>query len=105
MINLTNIEITTIITVALLILFGILTYTKKMTVGIALISLLGGIVVAWLFASYNQLVISAFSNAIWYNYPWTLFAVLGLLHMLSMFGLVIMAGYNLYISEGKVIWA
>lgn len=105
MISLANIEITTIIAFALLFLFGILGYTKKMSIGIALASAIGGFVIAYIFAPYNQIIITATGNAIWYGYEWSILAILGLAHMVSMFAMVIVAGMNLFKSGGKIVWA
>lgn len=99
------IEITTLLAFAFLFLFGILGYTKKMSFGIAIASGLAGFLIAYIFAPYNQIIINATSNAIWYGYDWTILAIMGLTHIITMFIMVIIAGYNLYVSGGKIIWA
>lgn len=100
-----TIEITTIIAFGLLILFAILGYTKKMSVGIAIISGIGGFVIAYIFSPYSVLIIHPLANSIWYGYAWTVSSFIGLFHIASTFLLVVMAGYNLYESKGEIAWA
>lgn len=101
----TTIEITTVIGFSLLVLFGLMGYFKKVSVGIAFFSGIAGFVIGWVFAPYNAIIIGSMGNAIWYGYDWSLMAVLGLFHMLTIFLMVGIAAYNLYRSEGKIIWA
>jgi len=44
-------------------------------------------------------------SAIFFGGAWALPAILGLVHLITMIILVVMAGYNLLSSGGKIIWA
>jgi len=101
----TTIEISTVIGFSLLILFGLMGYLKKISVGIAFFSGIAGFLIGWIFAPYNQTIIVGISNVIWYGYDWSILAILGMLHIITMFAMVIIAGYNLYRSGGKIVWA
>ena len=100
-----TLEILYIITFALVMLFSILAYTKKMSIGIALISLITGIGVAWLFSPYMSIAIAPITNWVVYGYAFTWYTLVAVAHLVSLFAMVIIAGYNLLRSEGKIIWA
>jgi len=100
-----SLELSLVIAFALLFLFGILAYTKKMSIGIAIAAAVAGFGVSWFASDYNRVIMQPFYNAIWFGYDWGFPAILGGLHFASIIFMVIVAGRNLYISEGEVIWA
>lgn len=101
----TTIELITLIGFSLLVLFGILGYTKKMKLEIALFSGIAGFVIAWIFAPFNQLIIRSMTNSIWYGYAWDLSGMLGVLTTFTIIIAIIVGGMNLYQSDGELIWA
>lgn len=103
--NTVQIEILYIIVISLITLFSILAYTKKMSTGIALFSLLTGIGITWLLNNYISMLIHPLSNTIFYGYSWNLFTIMVLAQIVLVFIAVIVRGYNLYISGGKIGWA
>lgn len=100
----TTIEIVTIVGFCLLTLFGLAAYFKKITPGIAFFSGVAGFGIAWIFAPYNNVIVTSLGNCLWYGYAWNLTATLGLLHMILIIIAVCEAGYSLWKSDGKVIW-
>lgn len=100
-----TLEILYIITFGLIMLFTILAYTKKMSIGIALISLITGVGIAWLFSPYMTIAITPITNWVVYGYTFTWYTFVALAHLISLFALVIIAGYNLLRSKGEIIWA
>lgn len=100
-----QIEIIYVIIFAIITLFTILAYTRKMSTGIALASALTGIGVAWGFSPYMELLIRPLGNVIFYNYAWTLLAFMVLINIILLFLLVSIRGYNLSQSGGKIGWA
>lgn len=98
-------EIIYIIIIAIITLFTILAYTRKMSTGIALASILTGIGITYLFNDYMQMLIHPLSNSIFYGYTWSLFAIMVLINIILLFIAVIVRGYNLYTSGGKIGWA
>lgn len=103
--NQTTIEILYVISFGLIALFTILAYTRKMSIGIALISILAGLGIAWLFAPYMEIVISPIGNWIIYGFALDWYVIVAIAHLVSLFTLVIIAGSNLFRSGGKIIWA
>jgi len=101
----TTIELMYVISFALISLFGILAYTEKMSVGIALISIGIGIVIAWYFSPYMSIAITPIANWIMYGYDITWHTIVAVGHIVSLLGMVLVAGYNLFASGGKIIWA
>jgi len=98
-------EIIYITIIAIITLFTILAYTRKMSTGIALFSILTGLGVTWLLNSYMQMLIRPLSNSIFYGYSWTLLAIMVLINIFLLSAIIIERGYNLYISEGEIGWA
>ena len=100
-----TIEISIVIAFALLVLFGILGITKKMSMGIAIASAASGFVIAWFASDYNRIIMQPFYNALWYGYDWGWSALLGGIHFATICIMVFIAGRNLYLSDGDIIWA
>lgn len=98
-------EIIYIIIIAIITLFTILAYTRKMSTGIALISILTGLGITYLFNDYMQVLIHPLSNTIFYGYSWTLFVLMVLVNIILLFIAIIVRGYNLYTTGGKIGWA
>jgi len=99
------IEISYLVLFACIFIIGILAATKKMSMGIALTGMGLGLFIAWIMEPYMTFVIGPVGQAILYGSDWTLAAILGLTHLIFMISVVIMAGYNLISSGGKIIWA
>lgn len=101
----TQIEILYVVTFTLIMLFSVLAYTKKMSIGIAIISMITGLGIAWLLAPYMQIALSPLVNWIVYGYVFTWHTGVALAHISTLFIMVGIAGYNLLHSGGKIIWA
>ena len=101
----TTIEISYAIAIAMIVLFGVLTYTKKMSIGVALFSAMTGLGISYYLAPYMQSVITPVGNAVIYGYSWGLTEILAAGHLISIAAMVFVAGYNLVASDGEVIWA
>ncbi len=101
----TTIEILYVMTFGLITLFSILAYTKKMSIGIALMSALAGIGIAWSFSPYMAIAITPIINWVIYGYAITWHTIVAVSHLGSLIAMVAIAGYNLYISGGKIVWA
>lgn len=101
----TTIDITTILAFIMLLLFGTLGYTKKMSLGIAIACAIGGFGIAWIFSDYSAIVIHPVGLSLWYGYDWSISAILGMIHIVSTIGMVVVAGYNLISTGGRIIWA
>lgn len=86
-------------------LITILTYTNKMSVGIALLSLIFGIIICIIFAPYMQLIITPIGYVIFYGYTPTNFIIAGIAHLISLFFMLGVSIYNLVVSGGKITWA
>lgn len=99
------IEIVYLTIFAIITLFTILAYTRKMSTGIALMSLITGIGVSWLFIDYMNLLIHPLSNAIFYGYGWSLLTIMVLTQIILFCIAIAIRGYNLFTSGGKIGWA
>ena len=102
---LAQIEIIYLAIFTLISLIAILTYTNKMSIGIALVSIIIGSIICYVFAPYMQLVISPIGYVITYGYDITYFIIAGILHLISLIFIVSVALYNLIVSGGKITWA
>lgn len=91
--------------IATLIIVGIMTYTKKMSIGIALFGMICGFVLAYIFAPYTEIVMNPIANYLQYNYSLTLIVILGIGHLISSMYLCGVAFYNLIVSDGEISWA
>ena len=100
-----QIELSYMIMIVFLILFGILGFTRKMSAGIAMASLAGGFVISYFLAPYMAAVINPLGNAIAYGYTMGLVEWVGAINLISMGYMVTVAGYNLVSSGGKIVWA
>lgn len=105
MISLAQIELTYLIIFTLITLIIILAYTNKMTVGIAIMSIVFGSLICYIFAPYMQLVISPVGDYIFYGYSLSFFVISAIAHIISLVIMLIVALYNLLISGGKITWA
>lgn len=101
----TQVELLYVLTFGLVMLFSILAVYKKMSVGIALVSLATGIGIAWLFAPYMAIAIAPIVDYVVYGYTFTWQTGVAMAHLGSLFAMVIIAGYNLLRSGGRIIWA
>lgn len=100
-----QLEILYIIVFAIITLFTVLAYTRKMSTGIALFSLLTGIGIVWTFNQFMQMMINPLSNVIFYGYSWTILTFMVLVNIILIIIALIVRGYNLTISGGKIGWA
>ena len=100
-----NIEISYLLLFASIFIVAILTVTRKMSLGIGLVCIGLALLISWILAPYTAIVMSPVTMAIFYGGDWTLGAILGISHLISMILLVIVAVYNLMRSGGKIIWA
>lgn len=100
-----QIELSYMIAITLILLFGILTYTKKMSVGIGLISILGGLGVSYYFAPYTELIIKPLGDSLMYGYALQMYEYVAMFHLFSVMFILVIAMYNLYKSKGKISWA
>lgn len=91
--------------VGIIALFTILAYTRKMSTGIAVMSMITGISIAWLFIDYMNMLIHPLSNTIFYGYPWTLFTIMVATQITLFIIAIIIRGYNLFTSGGEIGWA
>ena len=99
------IEVVYVTIFAIITLFTILTYTRKMSTGIALMSLVTGVAIAWLFIDYMNMLIQPLNNVIFYGYPWSLFTLMVLTQIILFCIAIAIRGYNLFTSGGKIGWA
>lgn len=100
-----QIEIIYVMIFSIIALMTILAYTSKMSVGIALMSIIFGSVICYIFAPYMQLIISPIGNWIFYSYDLNLVVFVSLIHIFSLVFLLLVAMYNLIVSGGKITWA
>lgn len=100
-----NIEISYMVLFACIIIIGILGATRKMSLGIAIIGMGLGLLVAWILAPYMAVVIEPVGQALFYGGSWGYMAILGIIHLATLIIMVGMAGYNLASSGGKIAWA
>lgn len=100
-----NIEISYMVLFACIIIIGILGASRKMSLGIAMIGMGLGLIVSWVLAPYMSIVIEPVGMAIFYGGTWGIMAILGLIHLATLIIMVVMAGYNLASSGGKIAWA
>ena len=100
-----NIELSYMIIFAVMFVIAILSVTRKMSLGIGIMGLLAAFGVGWYLSPYTEIVINPITNAIFYNGDWTLAAILGLTHLITMIIVCIIASYNLLKSGGKIVWA
>jgi hypothetical protein len=100
-----NIEISYMILFASIIIVGILTITRKMSMGIGIAGIGSGLLIAWLLSPYMAIVIEPVGQFLFYGGDLTLSAMLGIGHLASLIVMTGMAGYNLMSSGGKIIWA
>lgn len=103
--GLAQIEIIYLTIFALIALISILAYTNKMSIGIAIMSIIFGSIITYIFAPYMQMVITPIGNWLIYDYTLTFFVVAGILHLISLIFMLFIASYNLSKSEGKITWA
>lgn len=101
----TSIEILYAIPIGILIAVLIASFYGKLTLPIAFVGVIFGIILAWLLAPYTSLVMGPLANTIWYGYKWTILEALGLLHLISVFFMASVGVYNLWRSDGVKIWA
>lgn len=101
----TTIEILYLIPIIFLIAVLIATIYGKLSLPIAFIAVIFGIILAWLLAPYTSLIMAPLANSIWYGYVWTWLEVFALLHIVSVFSMAGIGMYNLYLSGGIKIWA
>lgn len=100
-----KLEILYIIVFAIITLFTVLAYTRKMSTGIALFSLLTGIGIVWTFNAYMQMMITPLSNVIFFSYEWSYLAFMVLVNVILIILALIVRAYNLTITGGKIGWA
>lgn len=100
----TQLELVYILTFTFIMLFSVLAYTKRMSVGIALLSMITGVGITWLFAPYMNLALAPFINWVMYGYVLNWITVVSIAHLVSLFAMVGIAGHNLIKSGGKIIW-
>lgn len=100
-----QIEITYMILFAVALITLILTWTRKMSVGIGLCGIGLAFAIGFIIAPYSSLIMNPVSWAIAYGGSWTLSAILGVSHILSMCFIAGIGVYNLMMSKGKIIWA
>lgn len=105
MIELPQIEILYAMILSITAFFGILAYTRKVSVGIALLSVIFGVGMSLLMAPYMQLVIAPIGDYIFYGYALNTIIIASIFHLLSMIAMIIVAGYNLIASGGKITWS
>lgn len=101
----TTIEILYLIPISIMIAVIIATIYGKLTLPIGVLGIGIGIMMAFFLAPYTALVMQPLANTIWYGYQWTLFEVIAIFHLASIFSIVIVALYNLYRSGGIKVWA
>ena len=101
----TQIELLYALPIGILVLTAFGMWYRVLNPVIALLSVLTGIAIAWLFAPYTTLIMTPLSNTVWYGYEWTLIEALALTHLATIFTMVGVAVYNLYRSGGGKLWA
>ena len=102
---LAEIEIVYLSIFTLISLIAILAYTEKMSVGIAMLAIIFGAVICFIFAPYMQMVITPIGYAIFYGYGITNLVLAGTYHLVSLIFMLVVAIYNLIVSGGKITWA
>ena len=105
MIELAQIELIYLSIFSLIGLIAILTYTKKMSVGIALTSIIFGSTICYVFAPYMQMIIKPIGYVIMYGYSINWFVGVAIFHLISLIIMLGVASYNLIVSGGKIAWA
>jgi len=100
-----TIELAYVILFACITIIGILGVTRKMSIGIAITGIGLGLGISYILAPYMTIVMGPVGEAIFYGGNWTLAAILGLTHLITLIAMVIHASYNLMSSGGKIIWA
>ncbi len=100
-----TIEISYMILFAVIAIIAILTITRKMSLGIGIIGIALGFIIAYVLAPYMSIVIYPVGQAMFYGGSWGLPAILGIAHLASLIVMVGIAGYNLLSSGGRIIWA
>ena len=101
----TSIELIYAIIFGVISVIGILTITRKMSIGIGLIGIGLGMAIAYILSPYMDVVMNPITQSIFYGAVWDIPAILGVLHIASLVFMVIVAMYNLMASGGKIIWA
>ena len=101
----TQIELLYGLPIGILILTAIAMWFKVLNPIVALLSILAGIGVAWLLSPYTALIMTPLANSLWYGYSWGFLEALALMHIVTIFGMVGIAVYNLYRSGGGKSWA
>jgi len=105
MIQLAQIEMIYLAIFSLMALITILAYIEKMSIGIAIMSIIFGSIICYIFAPYMQIIVSPIGNWIIYGYGIDYFIIVGIAHIISLVFLVAVALYNLIVSGGKITWA
>lgn len=105
MIELPQIEILYAMILSITAFFGILSYTRKISVGIALLSIIFGVGISLLMAPYMQLVIAPIGDYLFYGYTLNTLIIVSIFHLISMIAMIFVAGYNLIRSGGKITWS
>ena len=99
------IEMIYVIIFAVIAILAVLSLTKKMSIGIALIGIGTGLGITMVLSDYTNIVMYPITQAIFYSGDWTLAVYLGIAHLASLVFLASVAGYNLFASGGKITWA
>lgn len=85
----------------------LMAYYERVDIPILIFSVFISVIVALVFAPYQAIILQPTINALWYGYDWTVpyyLPILGLINLISIFGLGIMAVFNLWKTMGKSLW-
>lgn len=85
--------------------FILLVYFDKMTGGLALLSIIAGVIIAILFNPYMILVITPIGYAAFYGYSINLYVISCLYYSIAIFIMLVVFIYNFKRSGGKIRWA
>lgn len=91
----------------MLIFATLLAYYEKITIPIAVFSIIISTGIALAFSSMHAIILTPMVNALWYGYSWTYpnyLPILALAYVVSLFLLSGMAVYNLIRTHGKSLW-
>ena len=100
-----NIELAYWILFSIIGIIAVLTATRKMSFGIGMVMIGLGFIATYFLSAYMSIIINPVGQALFYGANWTIPAILGALHLTTLILIVVMAGYNLLSSGGKIIWA
>ena len=100
-----NIDLIFLIPLVVLIIVAMATYYNVLNMWVAFTGCIMAFAITWMLAPYQELIITPLASSLWFGHTWGLLEMIAIVHIGTIFTMVGIAVYNLYMTGGKKVWA